>query len=125
MPELLKSGFDLLKPAGGEVLFGSLPEQVEVRGRGPNLRQDPVANKQADRHQSKKASPTAPTEPGQQPPDSAPLFIFASTKVPCIDCDTMRKFAASPLPAEGEQETVTEGVSEASLMGEPPQFLEF
>jgi hypothetical protein len=32
----------------------------------------------------------------------------------------MREFAASPTPAEGEQKSVTEWVSEASLMGKPP-----
>jgi hypothetical protein len=37
-----------------------------------------------------------------------------------VECDNMREFAASPTPAEGEQKSVTEWVSEASLMGKPP-----
>ena len=37
-----------------------------------------------------------------------------------VECDNMREFAASPTPAEGEQKSVTEWVSEASLIGKAP-----
>jgi hypothetical protein len=48
------------------------------------------------------------------------LYLVYLSKVPHIDCDNMREFAPSPTPAEGEQKSVTEWVSEASLMGRPP-----